>query len=140
MHITPGVGKISGSTGFTMNGTGTVTLATVNDYYGTTSVTNGTLVVSGSIGPNSPLSITGGTFRISGNNALGDNSQFTTAATTIDGGTTLVPGGTLDINGYNTLAVQNEPVFVKGVGVGGQGLPSSTTSPPALLKRSTLSQ
>ena len=116
-----GAGKISGSTGFTMNGTGTVTLATVNDYYGTTSVTNGTLVVSGSIGPNSPLSITGGTFRISGNNALGDNSQFTTAATTIDGGTTLVPGGTLDINGYNTLAVQNEPVFVKGVGVGGQG-------------------
>jgi autotransporter-associated beta strand protein len=116
-----GTGKISGSTGFAMNGTGTVTLATTNDYYGATSVTAGTLNITGSIGPNSPLSITGGTVKVSNAVALGDNSQFITAATTIDGGTTLAPGGTLDINGTSSLSLRDEPIFVKGVGVGTAG-------------------
>ncbi|MGA2060615.1 MAG: autotransporter-associated beta strand repeat-containing protein [Thermoguttaceae bacterium] len=110
-----GAGKISGATGFAMNGTGTVTLATTNDYYGTTSVTSGTLIVSGSIGPNSPVSITGGTLRIANATALGDNSLTMTASTTIN-------GGTLDVNGNSgNQSLTNEPVFVAGSGAGGVG-------------------
>ena len=116
-----GAGKISGATGLVYNDTATSTLATSNDYYGQTKVTAGTLNVTGTIGPNSPVLITGGTLKIGSATALGDNSQFTTAATTIDGGTTAVPGGTLDINGTSNLSLRNEPIFVKGVGVGGNG-------------------
>ena len=101
-----GAGKISGATGLVYNDTGTLTLATNNDYYGQTTVTAGTLNITGTIGPNSPLLITGGTVKIGSATALGDNSQFTTASTTINGGTTAVPGGTLDINGTGSLSLE----------------------------------
>jgi fibronectin-binding autotransporter adhesin len=120
-YLITGAGKISGSTGLTQNSSGTTTLATTNDYWGTTKVTAGTLLVSGSIGPNSPVLITGGTLKLGNALALGDNSLTVTAPTTIDGGTITSPGGTLDINGVSNASTRNEPIFVKGVGVGGNG-------------------
>ena len=107
-----GAGKISGSTGLTVNSTGTTILGTTNDYTGTTSVTAGTLSITGSIGPYSPMSITGGTVKLNANDlGLGDNTQFLTAPTTIN-------GGTLDLN---ARSVGNELVSVQGAGVGGNG-------------------
>ncbi len=107
-----GTGKISGATGVTKSGTGTATLGTSNDYAGTTSVTAGTLIVSGSVGPNSPVSITGGTLRLTNASGLGDDSLTMTAPTTI-------AGGTLDINGIGSLSLQNEIVNVQGTGADG---------------------
>ena len=116
-----GAGKISGATGLTQNSSGTTTISTTNDYFGTTKVTAGTLLVSGSVGPNSPVLITGGFLKLSNNLALGDNTVIATAPTTIDGGTTASPGGTLDVNNTANNALRFERIFVKGVGVGGNG-------------------
>jgi fibronectin-binding autotransporter adhesin len=110
-----GTGKISGATGLTVSSTGTTTLATTNDYYGTTSVTAGTLYVTGSVGSYSPVSVTGaGTLRL-GNSAyaLGQNNSIggVGAATTIN-------GGTLDLNGFtNNDILGCEVFYVQGQGV-----------------------
>jgi autotransporter-associated beta strand protein len=102
-----GTGKISGGTLVKKN-TGTLTLATTNDYPGLTEVQGGTLLVTGSIGNNSLAWITGGTLRAGSSAALGTNSTI---------GTTII-GGTLDINGQN---LSTEPITVQGTGVGGNG-------------------
>jgi autotransporter-associated beta strand protein len=104
-----GSGKISGGTSLTKRGAGTLTLATSNDYTGQTKVEAGTLLITGSIGNNSPVLISGGTLMAGSNSALGTNN---TVGTTING------SGTLDINAMN---LQTEPITVQGAGVGGNG-------------------
>ncbi len=60
-----GTGKISGLTGLTKKGTGTLTINTTNDYSGQTKVEDGILdVTTGSIGNNSAVLVTGGTLRV----------------------------------------------------------------------------
>ena len=122
-----GTGYISGGTALTKSGTGTVTLATSNDYSGQTTVQNGTLYVTGAIGNNSPVSITGGTLKAGSSIALGTNN---TVGTTIN-------GGTLDIN---AMDLQTEPITVQGAGVGGNGaiINSSSTAQPNALTQVTL--
>jgi autotransporter-associated beta strand protein len=102
-----GPGKISGGT-LVKLGSGTLTLATSNDYPGLTEVQAGTMLVTGSIGNNSQVYITGGTLKAGSAAALGTNSSI---------GTT-INGGTLDINGQN---LSTEPVTVQGTGVGNNG-------------------
>jgi autotransporter-associated beta strand protein len=89
-------------------GSGTLTLATTNSYMGLTDVRAGVLYVTGSIGNNSLVSLTGGTLRAGSNTALGTSS---TIGTTIN-------GGALDINGFN---LTTEPIAVQGSGIGGAG-------------------
>ena len=111
-----GAGYISGGAAFTKSGTGAVTLATSNDYSGQTTVQNGTLYVTGAIGDNSAISITGGTLKAGSNIALGTNNSV---------GTT-INGGTLDIN---AMDLQTEPVTVQAPAWAAT-VPSSTTPAP----------
>jgi autotransporter-associated beta strand protein len=99
-----GVGKISGGTGLTKDGAGTLTLATSNDYSGQTTVSGGTLLVTASIGNNSPVLISGGTLQAGSSIALGTDGT---------NGTTIT-SGTLDIN---AMDLQTEPITVQGDGV-----------------------
>ncbi len=102
-----GTGSITGGT-LRKDGTGTLTLATANSYPGLTDVRAGTLLVTGSVGNNSLVSITGGTLKAGSATALGSNS---TIGTQID-------GGTLDINGFN---LSTEPISAAGAGVNNTG-------------------
>ncbi len=105
-----GGGAITGGT-LRKDGTGTLTLATINSYPGLTQITNGTLFVTGSVGNSTLVSLTGGTLKLGAANALGTNN---TAAT--DG--TQITGGTLDLNGF---AVGTEPISVQGTGLNNAG-------------------
>ena len=51
-----GSGKLSGSGGLTLNGTGTLTLGTANDFIGPVNVNAGTLLVNGALG-NAPVTV-----------------------------------------------------------------------------------
>jgi autotransporter-associated beta strand protein len=120
-----GSGGITGGT-LRKDGTGTLSLATTNSYPGLTDVRAGTLYVTGSIGNNSLVSITGGTLKAGSTSALGTNS---TIGTQID-------GGTLDINGFN---LTSEPISVQGAGASGSGAIINTgASQTSALKTVTL--
>ena len=88
-----GSGRITGGTGITKNGNGTVTMASGNapgnDFTG-------------------PIQINGGIFKMGGVNSLGATN----------GGTTVASGGTLDINGGYPVA-GGEPLALQGLGFGG---------------------
>ncbi len=102
-----GTGSITGGT-LRKDGTGTLTLATTNSYDGLTDVRSGTLFVTGSIGNNSLVSLTGGILKAGSATALGSNSTIGTQ----------IAGGTLDINGFN---LTTEPISVQGAGVSNAG-------------------
>ncbi len=74
-----GAGSITGGT-LRKDGTGMLTLATTNSYPGLTDVRAGTLLVSGSVGNSSLVSIAGGTFKAGSATALGSNSTIGTLA------------------------------------------------------------
>ena len=88
-----GTGRITGGTGITKNGNGTLVMASGNgvgnDFTG-------------------PVQINGGIFRMSGVNSLGATN----------GGTTVANGATLDINGGYPVA-GGEPLVLQGLGFGG---------------------
>jgi fibronectin-binding autotransporter adhesin len=132
-----GPGKITGGTGLVKAGTGTLVIAnTGNDFSGTLTLANGTLVISNDW--NLPNTITGaGALVKSGSGTLtlsGDGSAYT-GPVTVNGGilsvqtsaslatassTTVTNGGSLDI-GNNKVALAQEPITVSGSGVGGNG-------------------
>jgi autotransporter-associated beta strand protein len=116
-----------GMTGGTLrkDGSGTLTLATTNSYPGLTDVRAGTLYVTGSIGNNSLVSLTGGTLKAGSSSALGTNS---TIGTQID-------GGTLDVNGFN---LTTEPISVQGTGASGGAIVNTGAAQTSALKTVTL--
>jgi fibronectin-binding autotransporter adhesin len=127
-----GSGKISGLTGLTKKGTGTLTISNANDYTGQTKIEDGVLLIdaTGSIGNNSAVLITGGTLQVGNIRALGDIVDWTLPGTTIN-------GGTLDVNGQNIGA---EAVTVQGSGVGDNGaIINSAGSQQNALRKVTLS-
>lgn len=90
-------GFTPGSWSLTKTGLGTVTLNGVNAFSGPTSVTGGSLIVNGSIGTSSLLTVGSGA-RVGGTGLL--------APTVINVGGTLAPGngvGTLTVNGNLTF-------------------------------------
>ncbi len=109
-YIFSGSGMISGLTGLDKKGSGTLTINTTNDYTGQTKVESGLLFINtGSISNTSDVLITGGTLRIGGSNAMGDNS-LGGAGITVNG------NGSLDLDGY---ALADKAVTVAGSGAGG---------------------
>ncbi|MGD0655571.1 MAG: autotransporter-associated beta strand repeat-containing protein [Thermoguttaceae bacterium] len=127
-----GAGKITGSTGISLASTysGTLTISNTNDYYGDTVVAGGTLLVSGNLGNNTTVYVTGnpvtgsgGTLKLGANQvALGDNATYSGATATGIGTPTYINGGTLDLNGlYNDNILGCEVFYVQGAGVGGNG-------------------
>jgi autotransporter-associated beta strand protein len=122
-----GSGKITGSTGITLDSgfSGTLTVSTTNDYYGDTVVAGGTLLVSGNLGNYTTVKVTGGTLQLGvDNTALGDNATFNGLNVTATGigNPTYINGGTLDLNGhYNDNILGSEVFYVQGAGVGGNG-------------------
>lgn len=155
-----GAGNLSGPTGLTKDGAGTLVLdnSGVNDFFGPMAINAGTLQVgnndaNGSLGLGSVANGSALTFArsdaatvanaISGAGTLTQNgsgvltlsgdSTFTGPAVVaqgtlktgsalalgaVDGGTTVNPGATLDVNGQNLGA---EPVTASGAGIGGNG-------------------
>ena len=133
-----GSGRLTGGTGLTKSGSGTLTIANSgsNDFSGDILLNAGTLVVSnaspigntisggGSIikvggdqltlsGANTftgTVSVTAGTLRVINSTALGD----------VTGGTTIANGATLDI-GLNSASLDVEPITVSGFGVNSNG-------------------
>jgi autotransporter-associated beta strand protein len=118
-------GSITGSTGINLASTytGTVTVSTTNNYYGDTVVAGGTLLVTGNLGDNTTVRVTGGTLKLGVDYvALGDNATFSAATATGIGTPTYINGGTLDLNGhYNDNILGSEVFYVQGAGVGGNG-------------------
>ena len=96
-------GFISGTNSFTKVGSGTLELSGANTHTGGTTLSNGTLLVNGSLAGN--LNVKGGT--------LGGNGSVV-GATVIAGGATLAPGnsiGTLTFSNSLTLAAGSTNIF-----------------------------
>ena len=106
-YVFQGTGAITGGT-LRKDGTGTLTLATINSYPGLTDVRAGTLLVTGSIGNNSLASVTGGTLKLGAVNALG--SANTNGIQ--------INGGALDLNGFAAGSIS---VSVQGTGISNAG-------------------
>jgi subtilase-type serine protease len=101
---------ITGSGGFTKEGTGTLTLSGTNSYTGDTTVNAGALVVEGSLASNLTIAANG---TLSGSGQIGND-------VTVSG--TLAPGqspGTLTIAGSLSLASSSTTeIEVDGTGIG----------------------
>jgi autotransporter-associated beta strand protein len=120
----------SGAGGITVgtlakDGAGTLALATTNSYPGLTDVRAGTLLITGSIGNNSLVSLSGGTIRAGSSAALGSNSTIGTQ----------INGGTLDINGFN---LSTEPISVEGTGGGAGAIVNNGAAQTSALNKVTL--
>lgn len=95
-----GSGKISGNGGLTNSGGGILTIATTNDYIGSTLLSAGTVLINGKLG-NTPVTV--------GNSAtLGGNGTILGTVTVTSGGT-LAPGTSI-----GTLAISNNLVLSSG--------------------------
>ena len=137
-YLLTGPGKITGTTGLTKQGSGTLTVANSgnNDFSGDIALAAGTLVISNN--SSIPNTISGsGALTKNGNGTLtlsGNNASFT-GPVTVGGGTLQVlnsaslatasltaisNGATLDI-GLNSVALGQEPITVSGAGVNGNG-------------------
>jgi fibronectin-binding autotransporter adhesin len=101
-------GPMTGSTGFTKSGGGTLTLNSANTYTGTTTVSAGALILAASAGPGKTgdTRLTGGGLRVGANGALGD-------------GQLQIAGGDLSANGSpvtisNSVALEANATFGYG--------------------------
>ncbi len=137
-YLFTGPGRITGATGLTKYGSGSLTMANSgnNDFSGPIALNAGTLIISNNSSIANTLSGSGALVK-SGNGSLvlsGDGSAYT-GPVTINGGTltvlnsaslataastTIASGATLDI-GNNNVALGYEPISVSGTGVGGNG-------------------
>src|SRR5262249_22678855 len=138
-YLFAGPGKLTGTTGLSKQGTGTLTIANSgnNDFSGDIALSAGTIVISNN--SSIPNNISGaGALIKNGNGTLalsGDNSAFT-GPVTVNGGTLQVfntaslltasatavaDGATLDI-ALNSVSLGQEPITVSGSGVNGNGV------------------
>ncbi|MBN2580617.1 MAG: autotransporter-associated beta strand repeat-containing protein [Pirellulales bacterium] len=112
------LGKISGPTGITKSGAGTLTIDNSgNDFTGVVTVNEGVL----KIGSNSVTPF----------GAAGPDSD-----TVVNGGTPGSPGGTLELGGMDA---GTEQITVQGVGVGGNGAVVNNTDATARIRNLVLS-
>jgi autotransporter-associated beta strand protein len=95
-----GSGKLSGSSGLALNGSGTLTLGTANDFVGPVNVNAGTLLVNGALG-NATVTVASGAI-------LGGTGTILGPVTVQSGGT-FSPGASI-----GTLAVSNNLVLADG--------------------------
>ena len=95
-----GSGKISGVAGLINNGSGTLTVLTMNDYAGATTLNAGTLLVNGTLG-NTVVTVNGGA-------TLGGNGTILGPVTVASGGI-FSPGASI-----GTLAISNTLVLAAG--------------------------
>lgn len=109
-----GTGKISGGGGLTKLGTSTLTLNTVNDYEGTTTVSGGTLLVNGAIGSGAVTVQTGAT--LGGGGTIG--GDINVGDIIVQSGGTLAPGesdtatDTLTIIGSKNVTLNKDSTTV----------------------------
>jgi autotransporter-associated beta strand protein len=102
LNVSGFFGPFSG--GLILNGSGTCLLSGANTYSGPTTVSNGTLVVTGSI-TGSPVTVVGGT--LAGTGTLGGATVVQTAGTLMPGSASTI--GTLTFN--NTLGLAGQTVL-----------------------------
>jgi autotransporter-associated beta strand protein len=103
--------KISGTTGLTKSGSGTLTFANANDFMGPVVVSGGTLMVNGAIAASGAYDM--GAVTIQTNTALG-GSGLLGGPTSLDAGALLAPGatiGTLSFSNNLTLNVGAKAIF-----------------------------
>lgn len=133
-----GSGKLTGATGLTKDGTGTLTIANSgnNDFSGPIALIAGTLVISNNSSIGNTITGSGalvkngsGTLTLSGDGSGYSGAVSVNAGTlkVLNGtslatasGTTIASGATLDI-GNNNVALGLEPITVSGSGVGASG-------------------
>lgn len=110
---------ISGSSGFTLTGGGTLTLGAINSYTGTTALNSGTLVLAGGTNTIVPT----GTINFTGNSTLdlGGNTQTIAGFQSSLGATANVTDGSL------TLSTQNNDSDFNGTFYGTLNLTSTAT-------------
>lgn len=106
-----GAGKITGLTGLTKSGAGTLTLVTSNDFTGATSINAGTLVVSNTMAT-SATRVNGGTLNI----LAGASGSFATNINSVDVGDG--SAGTLTMVGG---AVSSSYLWIGGHSINGAG-------------------
>ena len=129
---------VTGGGGLTLSGSGMLTLSAANTYNGTTTISNGTLNLTGSIS-GSNVAVSGGTLSEGSAGVIGGSGTtltVTSGTATLSGantftGATAINGGTLTVS--NTNALQNSSVAVNvnggllfGSGVGTVNVPGLT--------------
>jgi autotransporter-associated beta strand protein len=117
-----GPGKITGTTGMTKAGAGTVTIQTGNDYTGNTVVNEGTLAFSGNNTLSGNSIVNSGTLSLSGSNTLaGALTVNATATAQLTGTNTLLSavnalGGATRVNGglltVNSVGINNDAKLI----------------------------
>jgi fibronectin-binding autotransporter adhesin len=121
--------ETAGSYGITKSDAGTVVIAsTGNTYTGTTTVTEGTLLVTGNINTSKALTINGGTFSAGAANIIKDD-----ALVTLGGGILKMNGfsdalGVLAVTGAAELALAGGNSIVSFANSGGQAWTSAALS------------
>ena len=104
-------------------GTGTETFAGTGSYTGTTTVSGGTLVISGAISDVTPITVNSGAIlSLTGNNATGNSGNSLTA-----GSYTINAGGTISNDGpADTTEVINGNLYLNGGTLAATSAPNST--------------
>ena len=95
---------LSGSTGLTKDGSGTVELSAANTFTGNTTVSAGTLEANaaGALGNSTVINVNGGSFLVSASNSVNDS-----AAVNLNGGTLAIDGTTNETVGALTLSANS---------------------------------
>jgi autotransporter-associated beta strand protein len=107
-------GTISGAGGLAKSGNSTLTLGRANSFSGTTAVNSGTLqaAVAGAMGNSTVITVTGGSFLVTAENAVNDNANINLAGGTLAvsgnfeqnvGALTLSANSVIDFSGFSGI-------------------------------------